>query len=106
MEVFLRICPTVTSHISLLRTTRSLYIFFLSFLGKTTEEAKQETAAQTCEKSQKVDTKISEKTENVVEFSSQVSQDMSELVYHLNSIQNDISELAGRPISLTKLEEN
>lgn len=34
----------------------------------------------------------------------QVSQDMSELVYHLNSIQNDISELAGRPISLTKIE--
>ena len=36
----------------------------------------------------------------------QVSQDMSELVYHLNSIQNDISELAGRPISLTKLDDN
>jgi len=35
----------------------------------------------------------------------QVSQDMSELVYHLNSIQNDISELAGRPISLTKIED-
>ncbi len=35
----------------------------------------------------------------------QVSQDMSELVYHLNSIQNDISELAGRPISLLKLED-
>jgi hypothetical protein len=39
-----------------------------------------------------------------VEFA-QVSQDMSELVYHLNSIQNDISELAGRPISLTKIED-
>ena len=35
----------------------------------------------------------------------QVSQDMSELVYHLNTIQNDISELAGRPISLTKIED-
>ena len=35
----------------------------------------------------------------------QVSQDMTELVYHLNSIQNDISELAGRPISLTKIED-
>jgi hypothetical protein len=30
----------------------------------------------------------------------QVSQDMSEMVEHLNTIQNDISELAGRPISL------
>jgi hypothetical protein len=30
----------------------------------------------------------------------QVSQDMSEMVHHLNSIQHDISELAGRPISL------
>ena len=29
-----------------------------------------------------------------------VSDDMNELVYHLNSIQNDISELAGRPISI------
>ena len=36
---------------------------------------------------------------------SQVSQDMSELVYHLNTIQNDISELAGRPISLTRIED-
>ena len=36
----------------------------------------------------------------------QVSQDMSELVYHLNSIQNDISELAGRPISLTKMDDD
>ena len=35
----------------------------------------------------------------------QVSQDMSELVYHLNSIQNDISELAGRPISLTQIQD-
>lgn len=35
----------------------------------------------------------------------QVSQDMSELVYHLNAIQNDISELAGRPISLTNIED-
>ena len=41
---------------------------------------------------------------NETEFA-QVSQDMSELVYHLNSIQNDISELAGRPISLTKIED-
>ena len=30
----------------------------------------------------------------------QVSQDMIEMVGHLNTIQNDISELAGRPISL------
>ena len=30
----------------------------------------------------------------------QVSQDMSEMVHHLNAIQHDISELAGRPISL------
>ena len=30
----------------------------------------------------------------------QVSQDMSEMVHHLNSIKHDISELAGRPISL------
>jgi len=30
----------------------------------------------------------------------QVSQDMSEMVEHLNTIQNDISEFAGRPISL------
>ena len=29
-----------------------------------------------------------------------VSEDMSELVFHLNSIQNDISHLAGRPISV------
>ena len=29
-----------------------------------------------------------------------VSEDMNELVYHLNSIQHDISELAGRPISI------
>lgn len=29
-----------------------------------------------------------------------VSEDMSELVFHLNSIQNDISEMAGKPISL------
>ena len=35
----------------------------------------------------------------------QVSQDMSELVYHLNTIQSDISELAGRPISLTNIED-
>lgn len=35
----------------------------------------------------------------------QVSQDMSELVFHLNSIQHDISELAGRPISLTQLDD-
>ena len=37
---------------------------------------------------------------NVSEFA-QVSEDMNELVYHLNSIQNDISELAGKSISLT-----
>ena len=30
----------------------------------------------------------------------QVSEDMNDLVYHLNSIQNDISELAGKPISI------
>ena len=36
---------------------------------------------------------------NVSEFA-QVSEDMNELVYHLNSIQNDISELAGKNISL------
>ena len=30
---------------------------------------------------------------------------MSELVYHLNTIQNDISELAGRPISIYANEE-
>lgn len=36
---------------------------------------------------------------NVSEFA-QVSEDMNELVYHLSSIQNDISELAGKPISL------
>ena len=29
-----------------------------------------------------------------------VSEDMNELVYHLNTIQHDISELAGRPISI------
>merc|ERR1719412_1729092 len=44
------------------------------------------------------------KNKKETEFA-QVSQDMSELVYHLNSIQNDISELAGRPISLTKIED-
>ena len=38
-------------------------------------------------------------TNNVSEFA-QVSEDMNELVYHLNSIQNDISELAGKNISL------
>ena len=31
-----------------------------------------------------------------------VSEDMSELVFHLNTIQNDISELAGRPISIVE----
>ena len=36
---------------------------------------------------------------NVSEFA-QVSEDMNELVYHLHSIQNDISELAGKSISL------
>ena len=36
---------------------------------------------------------------NISEFA-QVSEDMNELVYHLNSIQSDISELAGKPISL------
>ena len=30
----------------------------------------------------------------------QVSQDVSEMVQHLNTIQHDISELAGRPISI------
>ena len=38
-------------------------------------------------------------TNNVSEFA-QVSEDMNELVYHLNSIQNDISELAGKNISI------
>ena len=37
---------------------------------------------------------------NVSEFA-QVSDDMNELVYHLNSIQNDISELSGKSISLS-----
>ena len=37
---------------------------------------------------------------NVSEFA-QVSEDMNELVYHLNSIQNDISELAGKSISIS-----
>ena len=31
---------------------------------------------------------------------SRVSEDMNELVFHLDTIQNDISELAGRPISV------
>ena len=31
---------------------------------------------------------------------SRVSEDMNELVFHLDAIQNDISELAGRPISV------
>ena len=34
-----------------------------------------------------------------------VSDDMSELVFHLNSIQSDISELAGRPISVYDEED-
>lgn len=34
-----------------------------------------------------------------------VSEDMNELVYHLNSIQHDISELAGRPISICDSKE-
>ena len=38
---------------------------------------------------------------NVSEFA-QVSEDMNELVYHLNSIQNDISELAGKSISISE----
>lgn len=35
-----------------------------------------------------------------------VSEDMNELVYHLNSIQHDISELAGRPISICDNQED
>jgi hypothetical protein len=31
---------------------------------------------------------------------SRVSEDMSELVFHLDNIKSDISELAGRPISV------
>ena len=34
-----------------------------------------------------------------------VSEDMTELVFHLNTIQNDISELAGRPISIVESKD-
>ncbi len=40
-----------------------------------------------------------EEGNNMSEFA-KVSEDMSELVNHLNSIQSDMSELAGRPISV------
>jgi hypothetical protein len=50
---------------------------------------------------QKVNGNNSSSDCNVSEFA-QVSEDMNELVYHLNSIQNDISELAGKSISISE----
>ncbi|XP_023345645.1 uncharacterized protein LOC111714717 [Eurytemora carolleeae] len=40
--------------------------------------------------------------EGIVHLSTRVSEDINEMVEQIQSIQNDISELAGRPISLTK----
>ena len=72
------------------------------FFPDVTPNPNPKTAIETDEKM-----KLSQKTEVKTKSAqfAQVSQDMSELVYHLNSIQNDISELAGRPISLTKIED-
>ena len=41
-----------------------------------------------------------DKSSNLAGEFSRVSEDMNELVFHLDAIQNDISELAGRPISV------
>ena len=70
-------------------------ISFIVFISCFPDTSKDDTSAQ----------ESANKNIQETEFA-QVSQDMSELVYHLNSIQNDISELAGRPISLTKLDDN
>ena len=63
------------------------------------------TTSETEKKQSKNESSSKNETEHKSQQFAQVSQDMSELVYHLNSIQNDISELAGRPISLTKIED-
>ena len=78
----------------------------MKFLSDTKNEAqldKTRTETEKQEKQQPVNKQQQPQTEKK-QFA-QVSQDMSELVYHLNSIQNDISELAGRPISLTKIDD-
>ena len=74
----------------------NIYTFFADTPTKDDTISAQESTTTT--------TDIIPNKKNETEFA-QVSQDMSELVYHLNSIQNDISELAGRPISLTKIED-
>ena len=74
----------------------NIYTFFPDTPTKDDTISAQESTTTT--------TDIIPNKKNETEFA-QVSQDMSELVYHLNSIQNDISELAGRPISLTKIED-
>ena len=79
---------------------RGLYFIIYTFFPDT--PTKDDTIS--AQESTTTTTDIIPNKKNETEFA-QVSQDMSELVYHLNSIQNDISELAGRPISLTKIED-
>ena len=77
----------------------------LFLLDSNTVEAQQENVEEEMiENSKQVESRAAEKKKKQPTDFAQVSQDMSELVYHLNTIQNDISELAGRPISLTKIE--
>jgi hypothetical protein len=67
--------------------------------SKTQKSFSEEPNFETEDKTETV-SKCPSRCEDEAGLFKQVSQDMSEMVHHLNTIQNDISELAGRPISL------
>ena len=70
-------------------------------------EKKVDEKAVITESSGKVEEQLQEQEQEqgVSDFAQEVSADMNELVFHLNSIQNDISELAGRPISINEQQQ-